>query len=112
VADFSLDDYQRKAARTAGDASLECAALGLCGESGEFADMLKKHLFHGHPLDKDKAAKEIGDVLWYVALAAGRLGYSLSEIAQINIEKLLKRYPDGFSREASLKRVDEEVPRG
>lgn len=107
----SLNDYQQQAARTAGNASLECAALGLCGESGEFADIIKKAVYHGHALDKEKAAKELGDTLWYIALAAGRLGYTLSEVASMNIEKLRIRYPDGFSTEASLARVDEAPAR-
>jgi NTP pyrophosphatase (non-canonical NTP hydrolase) len=108
-ASMTLADYQRLAMRTAADSPIECAAMGLCGEAGEFADLLKKHLYHGHPLDHDRATKELGDVLWYVALACERLGVSLEAVAGANIEKLLKRYPDGFSSEASLRRVDAEV---
>lgn len=103
---YELNQYQRDAMRTAGDRTddLACHALGVAGEAGEVADLFKKHLFHGHPLDRAKAAKELGDVLWYVAVLANRIGYSLSNVAELNVEKLRKRYPDGFSSERSQKR--------
>ncbi len=111
---MDFDEYQRLAHRTSsfhGDdlgssANLTMAALGLTGEAGEAADIVKKTVFHGHPLDRDKLAKEVGDVLWYVAEMASALGMSLSEIAAANIEKLRRRYPDGFSTEASMVRTD------
>lgn len=80
---------------------LACAALGLTGEAGEFADLIKKVAYHGHALDKVKAAKELGDVLWYLALAANRLGFGLDAIGAMNIAKLRERYPEGFTVEAS-----------
>lgn len=76
-------------------------SLGLAGEAGEFADMMKKHHGHGHELDKKKAAKELGDVLWYVSVLADSIGYNLDSIAQLNVQKLRERYPDGFSVERS-----------
>lgn len=109
---YTLDEYQKDAMRTA-DASftdeqrLTEAGLGVAGEAGEFADLIKKLLFHGHPLDKDKAIKELGDVMWYLAQAATGLHTSLSHIATVNIEKLQKRYPDGFTSERSLNRIEE-----
>ena len=81
-------------------------SLGLTGEAGEFADMMKKHHGHNHDLDKEKAAKELGDVMWYVAVLANSLGYKLSEIADMNIQKLIKRYPNGFSVDESKNRKD------
>ncbi len=72
--------------------------LGLSGESGECADIVKKHLFQGHEMNKDKLKDELGDVLWYVALTAKGLGLTLEDIAQYNIEKLSKRYPTGHFR--------------
>lgn len=106
--DYSLNAYQGEAMRTAGDRKddLACHALGIAGEAGEVADLLKKHLFHGHSLDHDKVAKELGDVLWYVAVLAQRIGVDLETVARMNVEKLRKRYPDGFSSERSINREE------
>ena len=111
-----FDEYQRLALRTASSESLtdagttlNAAALGLNGEAGEIADHVKKIMFHGHPLDdatRDKVAKEIGDILWYCALAARGIGLNLGEVANMNVEKLKKRYPEGFSTDRSLNRPD------
>ena len=108
---MNADQYQQLALRTlaAGlDARqrLTNAALGLSGEAGEFADSVKKHLFHGHPLDSDALQKELGDVLWYVALACDSLDLSMADVMQANMEKLRRRYPAGFSREQSLQREE------
>ena len=107
---MTLDEYQQLAARTIGTRThadqLSNMALGLAGEAGETADMLKKHLFHGKPLDADEVIKELGDVMWYVAGMATAIGASLDDVAQRNVDKLRKRYPDGFSAEASARRAD------
>ena len=84
-------------------------ALGLCGEAGEVIDLLKKHLFQGHDLDKERMIGEVGDCLWYIAELATGLGVSLDEIARRNIEKLKGRYPDGFDSERSVHREKYEV---
>ncbi|MFN2602233.1 MAG: nucleoside triphosphate pyrophosphohydrolase family protein [Gemmatimonadaceae bacterium] len=109
-----FDEYQELALRTASSASAESetallmsAALGLSGESGEIADHVKKIVYHGHPLDdetRDKIAKEIGDILWYCAIGSRGIGIDLAEIARMNVEKLRKRYPEGFTTENSLNR--------
>lgn len=106
-----LDEYQTLAARTSQTDQpfrdrLACAGLGLAGEPGEVVDIIKKVLFHGHPLDREQIGKELGDVLWYVAETATTLGLSLEDIARGNIAKLRARYPEGFSSEASQRRVD------
>jgi len=80
-------------------------ALGITGEAGEVADMIKKHVFHGHGLDMDALVKEIGDVCWYVALLCTAIGVDLKSVMEKNIEKLTTRYPEGFSEEASINRV-------
>lgn len=80
------------------------SVYGLAGETGELIDLLKKHLFHGHPLDLKKARSEIGDVLHYLAVLTHVLGFTLSDVAEGNIAKLEARYPDGFSSAASLNR--------
>ena len=82
------------------------AALGLAGEAGEAVDLLKKSLFHGHALDKEKLAKELGDVCYYAAVMASEIGFSFEVVLQMNIDKLRTRYPDGFSSSASQARLD------
>jgi NTP pyrophosphatase (non-canonical NTP hydrolase) len=79
--------------------------MGLCGESGEAIDIVKKWLAQGHELDKEKLAKELGDIAWYLAETAYALDISLEDIFQANIEKLKKRYPEGFDTERSVNRV-------
>jgi NTP pyrophosphatase (non-canonical NTP hydrolase) len=79
--------------------------MGMAGEAGEASDLLKKIVFHGHAMDKEKVIKEIGDVLWYIAATATKLGVSLEEVAIRNIEKLRARYPEGFSTDRSVNRV-------
>ena len=78
--------------------------MGLCGESGEAIDIVKKWLAQGHDLDKEKLAKELGDICWYLAETATALDLSLEEIMRANIEKLQKRYPEGFDAERSRNR--------
>ena len=80
------------------------SVMGLCGESGEAIDIVKKHLFQGHDLDKEKLAKELGDIAWYLAEAATALNMDLDDIFAANIEKLKKRYPEGFDSERSIHR--------
>lgn len=81
--------------------------MGLCGESGEVIDIVKKHLAQGHELDRDKIIKELGDVAWYMAEIATVLDVELEEVLTLNIEKLRKRYPEGFSVEKSINRNEE-----
>ena len=108
---MNFDEYQQLAARTlARDRSheqqLANAALGLTGESGETAEIIKKHLFHATPLDRDAIIKELGDCLWYIGAFATVPDVSPDDIAQRNIEKLRKRYPDGFDPERSRNRTE------
>lgn len=80
------------------------AVMGLCGESGETIDIVKKHLHQGHELNKDKLIKELGDIAWYLAEAAYALDVNLSDILEENINKLKIRYPEGFSVDKSINR--------
>lgn len=82
------------------------ACLGLSGEVGEVNDLLKKHMFQGHELNKDDLINELGDIAWYLAEAATALGVELEEILSKNIEKLKARYPDGFTVEGSVNRKE------
>jgi NTP pyrophosphatase (non-canonical NTP hydrolase) len=109
---MDFNDYQLRAMRTAslksfeGIQALQNAALGLAGEAGEFADAIKKVSFQGHTLNHAHLAQEVGDILWYCAMAASALGMDLDDIAVQNVQKLQKRYPDGFEVERSLHRPD------
>lgn len=78
--------------------------LGLTGESGEFADVIKKWIFHEKPLDMDHAKKELGDVLWYVAMICESFNWSMEEIMSLNIDKLIARYPEGFDTDKANNR--------
>ena len=81
------------------------SVMGLCGESGEAIDIVKKWLAQGHELDKERLTKELGDIAWYLAEAATALDLPLEQILQANIDKLKKRYPDGFEVERSIIRL-------
>ena len=108
---LTANEYQALAMRTAKPEcrTLSNVGLGLAGEAGEVADEIKKHLHHGHPLNKEKLVKELGDVCWYAALAATVLGVTLGDVMQTNIEKLKARYPEGFDPEKSLHRKEGDV---
>ena len=85
------------------------SVMGLCGEAGEAIDIVKKWMAQGHELDKDHLAKELGDIAWYLAEAATALDISLEEILQANIDKLKKRYPEGFETKRSLVRLQGDL---
>ena len=96
---LTFNYYQLDAQRTANPADpirLATAGLGVAGEAGELANIIKKHVSHGHLLDLDHIKEEAGDVLWYLAEIAAALDMTLEEVALANIAKLKRRYPDGF----------------
>ena len=106
---LTANDYQKKAMTTLNPALskqdvLLNGVMGLCGEAGECIDLVKKHLHQGHPLDSEKLAKELGDVAWYLAETAWALDLPLESILRGNLEKLKKRYPQGFDSEKSQNR--------
>jgi len=108
---MDMNKYQQLAERTATRSEKDTAeerfthfCIGLAGEVGEVVDYLKKVLFHNHPLDKQKLAEELGDVIWYVATLATTANIPLDYVAQLNIDKLYKRYPEGFDVERSINR--------
>lgn len=108
---MTINEYQRLAMKTLNPELgkkdvLINGVMGLCGESGEAIDIVKKWLAQGHELDREKLAKELGDIAWYLAETAYALEIPLEDILQANIEKLAKRYPEGFSSERSLHRED------
>ena len=123
---MTITEYQKEALRTEpprqksaqwGDwvephqwrMQLENGLMGLNGEAGEAIDLLKKHLFQGHPLDREHLAKELGDVAWYLAVSADALSYTLEEVLEMNVKKLRLRYPEGFEVERSVSRKTGDV---
>lgn len=106
---MTINEYQQRAMASLnpelkGRDVLINSVMGLCGESGEAIDIVKKWLDQGHPLDREHLAKELGDVAWYLAEAATALDLDLEDILRANLEKLERRYPDGFSTEKSVGR--------
>jgi NTP pyrophosphatase (non-canonical NTP hydrolase) len=99
--------YQEMTGRTAGKHDMPIyTALGLGGEAGEVLDLTKKWLYHQHPYDPSKFLDELGDVMWYVSQCAASHGLLLSDIMQHNLDKLKKRYPEGFTSEKSINRKE------
>lgn len=111
---MNANEYQKLAAVTMNKildqrSQILNSALGMCGEAGEFADLIKKHAFQGHDLDVNHIKKELGDVCWYVALACTVFNLELDDVMQTNIDKLKARYPEGFSVEKSEHREAGDV---
>lgn len=108
-ADLTFNSYQQQAAITSGaygdgNERVLAAAVCLVGEVGEILNIVKKFIWHGHLMDTDQLKDELGDVLWYLAEFCTAIGIPLEKVAQYNLEKLQKRYPDGFSEERSKNR--------
>ena len=108
---MTVNEYQALAMTTLNPALdkkdvLINGVMGLCGESGEAIDIVKKWLAQGHDLDQEKLAKELGDIAWYLAETATALDLSLEDIFASNIEKLRRRYPQGFDVQKSIHRAE------
>ena len=106
---MTINEYQQRAMASLnpelkGRDVLINSVMGLCGESGEAIDIVKKWLAQGHELDRAHLVRELGDVAWYLAEAATALGMPLEDILRANLEKLERRYPDGFSTDRSVGR--------
>ncbi len=111
---MTVNEYQRQAMATLNPALdkkdvLINSVMGLCGEAGEAIDIVKKWLAQGHELDKERLARELGDVAWHLAEAAAALDMPLEQILQGNLDKLKARYPEGFSAERSRERVKTDL---
>ena len=110
---MTINEYQKLAMKTLNPELdkkdvLINGVMGLCGESGEVIDIVKKHLAQGHELDREKLIKELGDVAWYLAETAYALDVDLETVLEGNIDKLRKRYPEGFASERSVNREEEK----
>lgn len=107
------NEYQKAAMRTSLPDQgvynrLINGALGLTGETGEVADLVKKFLYQGHDLDRQHVMEELGDVLWYVALTLDAIGSTMEDCMIYNVEKLKRRYPNGFEAYHSVHRDEDE----
>lgn len=80
------------------------ASFGMNTEQAEFQDALKKYLFYGKEIDRINLLEELGDQLWYIAIAIDTLNSSFDEIMQMNINKLKKRYGVKFNEEGAIRR--------
>ena len=115
VIDNDADAYQQNVLKYAPDhhdylLNVIYAAMGMCGEAGEASELVKKYAYHGHTIDTEHLARELGDVLWYVSYLAYLFGYPLGKIMAMNQEKLAKRYPDGkFDAERSRNREEGDI---
>jgi NTP pyrophosphatase (non-canonical NTP hydrolase) len=106
---MEVREFQKKVLRTTNPLSdknerIKNYCFGLGGEAGELLDLFKKYFYHGHKLNEEKIKYELGDILWYVANISNELDYDLEEIMDMNIDKLNKRYPNGFSEKDSINR--------
>ena len=111
---MTINEYQQLAMTTLNPELSEKDVLingvmGLCGESGEAIDIVKKWLAQGHELDREHLIKELGDVAWYIAEIAYILNVPLEDVLQKNIDKLKSRYPDGFKTKDSIDRVKGDI---
>ena len=109
---MTINEYQNLALRTLNPALtgrdvLINGVMGLCGEAGEAIDLVKKHLAQGHELDREALIGELGDIAWYLAETARALDCDLETVLRRKVEKLQRRYPEGFSAAKSLNRGEE-----
>jgi len=107
---LAISEYQERAASTSGangdttQSRLLWGGVSAIGELGEFLNKVKKRHRHGHDVPLDELTEELGDTVWYIADILTALGVDMSDVLEFNLDKLAKRYPDGFSREASQNR--------
>ena len=111
---MQANEYQKAAMATLNPALdkknvLINSVMGLCGESGEAIDIVKKWLMQGHELDKEHLVRELGDVAWYLAEAATALDIPLEAVFQGNLDKLRQRFPNGFDTGASVNRTENDL---
>ena len=106
-----LDVFQEEALRSMRsdlpyEAICSNMCMGLSGETGETVDIFKKHIYQGKDLDINDVIEEIGDILWYIANLCNVNKITMKECMESNVEKLRKRYPNGFSIKDALERAD------
>lgn len=109
---MNFNEYQQLAFRTVAqtyNVSMELHALhGMVGEIGELHSLYQK-TFQGHEFDNNHAKKELGDLLWFIAEYCSAMGWDMADVAQLNIDKLKARFPEGFEVDKSLNRAEGDI---
>jgi NTP pyrophosphatase (non-canonical NTP hydrolase) len=119
---MTIEEYQEKAMRTANHdiesisyrkdsetmIKIDHALIGMVTEIGELADAIKKFEYYGQPLDRENIKEGLGDIMRYWSLAIDSMGFNVQEVLNYNIEKLSKRYPDGFNEKSASERKDKK----
>ncbi len=106
---MTIKDYQELSQRTLNkkldhNELLANMALGISGESGEVADIIKKYLYQGHAFNLAETINELGDIMFYIANLCNVLKIDLEDVMHNNLMKLRHRYPEGFDTERSINR--------
>ena len=106
---MDIKEFQNKSTRTINhdlttEQLISNMCMGISGETGEVIDIIKKYLYQGHELNKEHVTEELGDVMFYITNLATLLGIDMQDVLQNNVDKLLKRYPDGFDINKSVNR--------
>lgn len=112
------NEYQKLASRTLIDkpdfeitpehVMISWNIIGLAGEVGELSELIKHGIYHQEGLDLEHIKKELGDCQWYLSSLCKEFGFALEEIMETNIEKLKKRYPNGYNFKDGIIRADGE----
>ena len=110
---MQMNEYQKAAARTINpelypEQQVMHALHGMTGEVGEIHSLYQK-AYQGHPFSHDHLKKELGDLLWFISEYCTAMGWTLEEVAQLNIAKLKARYPEGFDEDKSLHRKEGDI---
>lgn len=110
---MQMNQYQALAQRTMNPCldsfeQIYHALHGMVSEIGELHGLYQKH-YQGHELDSEHLKKELGDLMWFIAEYCTAYGWTMEEIARMNIEKLKARYPKGFEEERSLNRAEGDI---
>lgn len=110
---MTLNEYQQAAARTINQAlnfeeKSRHALHGMCAEVGEIHGLFQK-FYQGHEMDAEHTMKEVGDLLWMIAEFCTVNGWKMDDVAQMNIDKLLARYPKGFNVDNSIHRAEGDI---
>ena len=108
---YKMDDEDKasRAERFVNNIELLHACLGLSGETGEVVDIIKKHVAYGKDIDKQELLLELGDTLHYLSRIVDLCGFTLDEVMQGNIDKLNKRYPNGYNNLNAINQIEKKI---